>query len=420
MEACSFTGNAVGKIDDLKNDFVQLGGIIGYYVTNSGNVYINDCKVWGNIKVENEIYNGIRINGGINIGGILGISMYEKGTVTITNSFFEEGNITAACSSGSIQAGGFCGIFHEEEHSQRSHYLNNCGVKAGTVTIDIKYEGIWIHAGGFTSSLNLGGSTSNCFSRANVISRGNGDARLLPTQPEKDSYTHQIGGFTGYLVDGSTLTSCYATGTVRSVHNGNRDLNVGGLVGCSGGDIENCYALGDVLGDKTAGASTSTNAGGLVGLSYNGKIQYSFSAGQVIAQSAESNASAGGVVGSGYNMISNTAALGGSVTASGPYGNAGRIAGGGFNLSNNYANYKMLVGIGEYQTRIKGEEVDEDLTGLATRHGNDITIGSHTVSDIFWRTTLGLGSSANSNGNMWDFSTVVGKGYPVLKGLGGQ
>jgi len=50
----------------------------------------------------------------------------------------------------------------------------------------------------------------------------------------------------------------------------------------------------------------------------------------------------------------------------------------------------------------------------------DITIGSHTVSDKFWRTTLGLGSPDNGNGSMWDFSTVVGKGYPTLKGLAGQ
>jgi len=440
MEACSFSGNAICKIDDLEDNYLQLGGLIGYYETNSGNVYINNCLVRGNFKVEEEFYNGINFEGGINIGGVLGMSMYKEGKVTITNSFFEDGNITATCNSGAIQAGGFCGIFYENgEFTDQSHFINNCGVMAGTVTIDIEKGGTWIHGGGFTSSLFFAGSTSNCFSRANVISRGNGDVHL-PGQPESNYnyYTHQMGGFTSILANGS-LTSCYATGTVRSVHSGNRTLNVGGLVGVSGGKIENCYALGDVLADKTAGDSTITNAGGLVGDSF-GEITYSFSAGQVIAQNAESFAFAGGVIGHGIN-VNNTAALGMSVTANGPLSlpnpdypdpededapaflpgrEAGRILGSGDGLSNNYANYKMLIGTGDYQKRITAEEVDEADTGLNRLHGEDITIGSHTVSDKFWRTTLGLGSSENNYGTMWDFSTVVGKGYPILKGLAGQ
>ena len=440
MEACSFAGDAIGKIDDLKNIYVRMGGLIGHYETNSGNVYINNCLVRGNIKIEEEIYTGMRFDGGVNIGGVLGVSMYKAGNVNITNSFFEEGDITAACSSGSLQAGGFCGSFFEEFEIEKgptegSHNLNNCGVKAGTVNINVRNYGRYIYAGGFISQIWLGGVTSNCFSRANVISRASGGSDEEGGDPY--TYTHQAGGFTGALAQGATLKSCYATGNVRSVHNGKRDLIVGGLVGNSGGTMENCYALGDVLADNTY----NSNAGGLVGNSWNGCIQYSFSAGQVIAQSAESNAYAGGIVGGGYNMISNTAALGGSVTASGPlfdifypepgapedsnpvyiFGcQAGRIVGSGSDFSNNYAHYKMLVGTGEYQKRITGKEVDETDTGSDTIHGEDITVGSHTVSDTFWRTTLGLGSSTNNNGNMWDFSTVVGKGYPVLKGLAGQ
>jgi len=462
MEACSFTGNVIGKIDDLKDKNINLGGLIGYYGTNSGEVYINNCIVRGNIKVEEGIYDGKRYGGGINIGGVLAFSEYKAGTVYITNSFFEDGNITATCSSGSLGAGGFCGGLFEEFPSgtipKRSHYLNNCGVMAGTITIDVRNYGKYISAGGFASSIWLIGNTSNCFSRANVVSRGCGDSNEEEGDPY--DYTHQTGGFTGNLAPGSTLTSCYATGNVRSVHNGKRSLSVGGLVGLSGGNIENCYALGDVLAYKTDGVEEihSANAGGLVGESYDGKIQYSFSAGQVIAQSAESNANAGGVAGGIWETaLKNTVALGRSVTANGPIGifipdpedpedpeepgdpedpepiyfvraSVGRVIGSGggepdsgkFAISNNYANYKMLIGTGKYQKRITGEEVNEDDTGLDTPHGEDITISNHTVSDKFWRTTLGLGSSLNNYGTMWDFSTVVGKGYPILKGLAGQ
>jgi len=436
MEACSYAGGAVGtinKLNDAADTWISLGGLIGNSYVNSGDVYINKCLVRGNVKIEVKDY------GNIDIGGVLGNSIYEDSTVTITDSFFEEGNITAVNTSGSIQAGGFCGIFYEvdywsKEPEQRlnSHYTNNCGAMAGTLTIDIGNYGKYTCAGGFTSQVV--GSLSNCFSRANVVSRGSGNSD--EEGGDTSSYTHLTGGFTGMLNPDSKITSCYATGTVRSVHNGNRDVSVGGLVGLSLGTIENCYALGDVLADKTTGESFLTCAGGLVGTSW-GDIRYSFSAGQVFAQSAESRALAGGVVGYG-NGAQNTAALGGSVAASGPlsvpnpnYGQggepafisgseAGRIIGLGFNLSDNYANYKMLVGTGEYQKRITAREVPAGDTGIDKFHGEDITIGSHTVSDKFWRTTIGLGSQENGNGTMWDFSTVVGKGYPVLKGLAGQ
>jgi ribosomal protein L18 len=428
MEACSFTGDVTGTIYGMPDDhWVSLGGLIGYCNTTSGGKsYINNCRVRGNIQVF------VEHGGNKDIGGVLGVSSNNNGIgVTITNCFFEEGSITAACSSGMTEAGGFCGAFLNTHHM-----INNCGVMAGTVKIQVATYGNYIHAGGFVSSFESSGTMSNCFSRAHVVSTGNGDDEGDHNENQWDS--HHTGGFTGYLGHGSTLSSCYATGTVRSVHTGDRQLNAGGLVGFSFGTIENCYALGDVLADKTEGAGYSACAGGLVGCSIGGTVRKSFSAGQVIAQSAESAAYAGGVAGyCGFNfdtslagVIIETAALGGRVTAAHdpilpppsnpqwePY--AGRIT--GFydshdpdDLTINYANYKMLAGTGAYQTRITEAEIPEGDTGIFTLHGEDITIGSHTVSEIFWNSVLGFKRS------VWNFGTVVGRGYPILNGLAGQ
>ena len=437
MEACSFAGDASGTIDNNSNDYiirVYLGGLIGHSKTDSdGDVYINKCRVRGNIEVTADV--------GEDVGGVFGVSTNKGGSVTITNCFFEEGNITAICSSSSFslgintEAGGFCGAFVTDEH-----FINNCGVLAGTVTIDVEKYAQYIHAGGFVSSFAVsGGTISNCFSRAHVISRGNGN-KLADQVNEYDS--HGTGGFMGYLAPDSTIRSCYATGTVRSVHNGDRELNTGGLVGNSQGIIENCYALGDVLADHINGPNSYTAAGGLVGtLDLEGVVRYSFSAGQIFAQSKENTSYSGGVVGTRWHgIIKNTAALGGRInsafgsttplpTTTSPY--AGRIAG-FFDsptpaaLSNNYANYKMLVGTAAYQARITEDVVDKSDTGDGKVHGGDITIGSHNVSQGFWSGTgsgeLGFNSTGSYTSAVppWDFSTVVGKGHPVLKGLGGQ
>jgi len=229
----------------------------------------------------------------------------------------------------------------------------------------------------------------------------------------------------GRLQNG-TISSCYAAGNVRGVQkNCYGSICAGGLVGISkendvlpGGTIEHCYALGDVLAEGNN--ETYTNgacAGGLVGRN-DGIVRYSFSAGQVIAQSEKNPAYAAGIA--GYNATSsiyNTAALGGKITAA--FGNttaaynqyAGRIVGNAASyMSNNYAINSMLTGISAYQDYIPGTVV---TTGTATNvDGANMSI-ANTVNNTFWKTLL-------NNGTMWDFSTVVGKGHPILYGLEGQ
>jgi hypothetical protein len=440
METCSFDGNAFGgsndingKIDNLNKKYVIIGGLIGRCDTKNGKVYINNCVVRGNIRIE-ETQNVNNFDSGICIGGVLGMSEFVKGAdkVYITNCFFEDGNIKAVCSYGDNQAGGFCGSFYEEvppsfppsppnKPTKDSHYLNNCGVRAGTVEIEVKEYGRYIYAGGFTSQIWLGGTTSNCYSRANVISRASGNNKVEDV--DEWSYTHQTGGFTGSLAPGATLSSCYATGTVQSEHNGNRELAVGGLVGKSGGIIENCYALGNVLADKTAGTDMNSNAGGLVGITWNedgtensGVVQYSFSAGQVIAKSAQSEIYVGGVVGCAWGeSLSNTAALGAGVTVMGgsTKWHVGRIAPAYNNGDKNYALNSMTVEKGEYDSLTLTPV--PLVTGSDKRDGED-TASSTFLSQAFWKNKLKFNLDENDAVavDIWNFSRVAIEGYPRL------
>jgi len=431
MEACSFNGGAFdgdndifGNIDDINKTAIYIGGLIGDCITNSGNVYINNCLAKGNIRFNEDEYEEKKIGNNINIGGVLGFSHYIAGAekVNITNCFFEDGIIKAVCSSGNLQAGGFCGGLYEDRapgssHSENTHNLNNCGAMAGTVEIEVRNYGKYIYAGGFVSQIWLKGITSNCFSRANVISKASGN-NDKEGGSEYD-YVHCTGGFTGVLAGGSTISSCYATGTVQSEHNGDRNLTVGGLVGNSAGIIENCYALGNVSADKTGG-DWYAYAGGLVGGSWvdpdtpDTVIQYSFSAGQVIAKSALGGADAGGIAGS-YILINNTAALNEIVIAKGPGRSASRIAvdsWGAIGLADNYAIDTMLVEIGDY---------DDDITIDVPVLNSDTSVHGKTteitifLSAIWWQRTLKF------DNKVWDFSTPsVHRGYPLLKGLSGQ
>ena len=110
------------------------------------------------------------------------------------------------------------------------------------------------------------------------------------------------------------------------------------------------------LFNRSGGTGTpNAYVGGLVGRlsDGNGRIRYSFSRGQVIAQSIIGTVNAGGIVGErAEGEVHNTAALGSRVVAAGPTARAGRIAGVSgtpvVNLSNNYSDNLMLTGTGTY------------------------------------------------------------------------
>jgi hypothetical protein len=260
----------------------------------------------------------------------------------------------------------------------------------------------------------------------------------------------------------SQIKQCYAAGDVNAVNDqtGTARFHAGGLVGIAisveiseswaGGDvnaqttgrtssvyadglvgelntarasIDNCYALGNVLVNRNATIGNQNfyvAAGGLAGHATNiGSIQHSFTAGSVTAQSShvKGDIYAGGVVGlkrhGTGDTLSHTAALGAKIVAAknndvygDPY--TGRVY--ALNQSGtvtaNYALNSMLTGAGTYDQYVPGTIPVANI-GEAAVNGASVGLGEVRTRP-FWETTLGF------DPNIWNFSYLVSRGYPIL------
>jgi hypothetical protein len=384
---CRFTGNIT--VSDVYNNTVYMGGLVGCFNNNpDGKYYINKCQVWGNIKLSSNFDKFV--------GGVLGYSLNE-GEMTITNCFFDGGEISVEGPLGTT-VGGFL------VRSSGTNNINNCGTFSGIITVN---SNILIDVGGFAAEFT--GSISNCFSMIDIITTG--------------SCHQSVGGFCGKLNNSSTINACYATGTVSSIIDGYYQIQIGGLVGYSGGTINNCYAMGNVLADKKSGNGYYVYTGGLVGYTYgNLNITNCFSTGQVSAQSASDSEPdvvyvyVGGIVGNkstGTGTIYNTAVLGASVTALGSgTKNVGRIFGKNSDTSsNNYALNTMVIEDDEYN---KPDPSTRPASSSAA--GRD---GEGVASVVFFTPSFWSGKLSFSS-NVWDFSRVAKDGHPRLLNVGGQ
>jgi hypothetical protein len=312
--------------EQVVSHILYIGGLIGIKGTY-GNYHITNCTVQGNFDLKTIAFEEHCF------GGVIGYSNSSGGTIAITNTFFNEGNINIK--SNSIYLGGFIG------YMTRNHNINNCGPKAGTINFEYDSDGYDDYdnsfIGGFSSRFSgSGGNISNCFSGIDI--RANSSFR--------------VGGFLAFT--DATINNCYSTGTVQiqSIPSYQADGdNVGGFIGLLLlGTVSNCYALGNVLVD-TSGAGNLINAGGLVGFNDDGNITNCFTAGQVSVQSTVPPVYAGGIVGYGRSTssrISNSVALGSSATVKSPDtdSSVGRISGRfwtGNGASGNRANESMRV-----------------------------------------------------------------------------
>ncbi|MDR3019696.1 MAG: hypothetical protein LBU66_02195 [Treponema sp.] len=371
----------------------EIGGVTGILRTTV-RAYFHNCTAHGDFNITS--------NSNVFIGGVIGRS--RSGQRIITNSFFNKGNITVIILGGSsVEAGGF-------GYLEDNIIAYNCGSKSGTM--DITAQGL-IWAGGFSSS--PGASISYCFSNMDIIVSGT-STRMF-----------QVGGFVGLQASGN-ISNCYATGSVRVTHNGNSTdpeaIAVGGLVGRSRVEIRNSYALGNVFADKPSGTGT-IYAGGLVGAvffyssSFTGSVNNCFSAGQVVAQSQTSAAYAGGLVGhrdtAGGN-ITNSAALGASVTAKAATRGVGRIygfpasapSGDPLPINNNYALNTMVIETDNYTAVAPGTRTA--APGLTAPDGANA--GSSTFfNPSFW---TGLGFVSTGASPPWSFSYLGKDGHPRL------
>jgi hypothetical protein len=250
------------------------------------------------------------------------------------------------------------------------------------------------------------------------------------------------GGLLGMALS-AEISESWASGKVSAWRTTNGRIFAGGLVGSLGAyhtqeaehdhlrsSISNCYALGDVSADNSAGGNaTQVYAGGLAGHVYIDsvhKIEYSFAAGSVTARSAGTGATvyAGGVMGykrTADGALSNTAALGEGTTiptifaAGGGTLSANRVYGAsaGGTCTNNYALGSMRTGTDpSYYAVVAGSIPTGDL-GANAKNGAS-TAAAVFRTQNFWTSTLGF------NTNTWSFTYLAGKGYPLLKNAGGQ
>ena len=228
-------------------------------------------------------------------------------------------------------------------------------------------------------------------------------------------------------------------------------LSVGGFGGGLGGISQNegrvwikdSYARGNVSVDYTGGptgtaASPDTIcAGGFLGnvdlYSTGYWIERCFSTGSVsAAASAASNTSlyAGGFAGyKGIGILRSCAALGGAVTVKGSAAitrELGRICGSSApaNLSNNFASASMQLERDVYGALNPAPVAP--VPDIAGKDGQSASTNDLRKID-FWLDTAGLAFNLDGSGtgfgsivNIWDFSSLAGRGYPLLVGLPAQ
>jgi hypothetical protein len=246
------------------------------------------------------------------------------------------------------------------------------------------------------------------------------------------SRTQYLGGIIGYssittsaVNCTTTIKNCFASGSITVT---GTNIFAGGLAGSvntSTAGINNSYALVNITADNSG--SDAVYAGGLVGYN-NGTIDRSFSAGTVYAASSTGSVSAGGVCGYGSSStkVSNCAALGAKVTltqgSSTPTTvNLGRITGSinsSATIANNYAGNWMLTGFAAYDIYVPGAPVTGGT--LTNKDGKDAGPGAFRTENQ-WKTLLKFNEAGSyDDAPPWNFTSLTGKGYPTLTGVGGQ
>jgi hypothetical protein len=338
-------------------------------------------------------------------------------------------------------------------------YTNGGAVSAcsaeGAINLNKTGASGGIYFGGFTGYVdNAAGRTSEfvrCYATANLVSTS--------------AAGQWVGGFLG-RVSGNTTTvaNCYATGDVSVTGSTGTNTNsVGGFVATSVGgtilNMVNCYATGDVTvnNDTSYSIVYNTWVGGIIGSHATSvTIVHCFAGGTVSVSSNSNRIYAGGIAGINAGSITNSAAYGGSVSAStsDTSSSANRIWGGtGTGGSNNYAFKTMRTGTAsggsspitwtvpaDFTTSEdndgdgdSGDAADIALVPAHDKKNGENAVGDDFRSTWFWQNTLGFKASETITGTVngtpgqtivsgpaWGFSTVFGKGHPVLLNADGS
>ena len=213
-------------IDRPSTSNVGLFGVLG----TGGNVR--------NLGIEGGSVTG----GGLNIGGLVGIS---QGTISACYA-------TGGASGTGEYVGGLVG--RNEGGTISACYATGDASGGGTV-------------GGLVGNSN--GTISACYATGTVTGSAN-----------------NVGGLVGY--NSGPISACYATGDASG------RAAVGGLAGDNRSTIRACYATGDATG-------TTSSVGGLVGFNFGGTINACYATGN-----ASGTDSVGGLVGNNLSTVTNS------------------------------------------------------------------------------------------------------------------
>ena len=264
---------------EISSNSTSIGGLIG----RNRETEIVNCYALGDVIGDRDDTS--------DFGGLVG-SNY-KGDI---RKSYAEGNVV-----GRWSGGGIIGLNDGAE------------IKECYATGDVK---VYFSNGGGLIGLNEHGNVYDSYSEGNVEALkksggliGENKGNILNSHSKGDIRGREsVGGLIGYN-NGTfeEVKECYSTGKVTGNSNG-----IGGLIGANSHiNIINCYALGDVIGDR----DDTNNFGGLVGSNYKGDINKSYATGNVVG-----NQAGGGLVGSASGgNISETFALG-DVTGDGNMG----------------------------------------------------------------------------------------------------
>lgn len=243
---CHYSGS-VNAIDERTDDKSSsyAGGITG----------ASDLPAFGYSNESSTISECtaiVNIAAGTNTGGIVG--RYNNGTIDKCTA---EVSITAG-----TYAGGIVGYFTDGN-------INNCIVEGIISTKETEGQ-----AGGIIGRNMYGGSVTNCYNMASVVS------------------FEAAGGIVGYEYTTSpfTISKCLSSGNITAPYAG----GIAGFIGL--GSIEECYTSGNITGNDP----TECYAGGIAGYASSEAINNCSSTANVTAEKeGNKQAFAGGIIGAG-------------------------------------------------------------------------------------------------------------------------
>jgi hypothetical protein len=210
----AFVGSFDGQSYEICDLFISRPGEMDVGLFGA----VGETGVVENVGVLNS-----SVNGGINVGGLVGANLG-----TVSNSY-AAGNMTASLS---CCVGGLIGL--------TAGIVNN-SYSMGTVTGDRCVGGLV----GYNGGTDFAATVNSSYSTGTVTG------------------SEWVGGLVGFNMEGCTVSNSYSSGAVTG------NSSVGGLAGYNHfGTVSKCYSTGSVTG--------TSSIGGLVGANNNGSVSNSF------------------------------------------------------------------------------------------------------------------------------------------------